>query len=291
MFSRSEIKEILLAAGLTLNKRRGQVFIINRRVLVEMAEAGLEGWGKEAAVFEFGGGLGNLTRALAERAGFVFSVEIDAGLHRQAARLLRDLKNVSLVCADGIRDGRLRDDLLQVFLQKAKERKAEHFLFASNMPYSVSGAVLVSLPMLPPEFSRAVVMCQREVAERVEARPGSKDFGPLSVLLQRCFQIRRIINVPREAFYPKPEVSSAVMRLDRKPHPDPSELEKIFDKLNRFFAMRRKTLYQNLRKSVGLSAQQAEDLLDKFGIEHKMRAEEVEAERLWALAEELLESS
>ena len=284
MLSRTQIKEILLAAGLTLNKRKGQVFITNRRVVVEMAQAAVEGF-QDAAVFEFGTGLGNLTHALAERAKLVFSIEIDAGLHRQAARLLRQFKNVTLLCADGLKAGRIRQDLLHHFLQKAKENRAVHLVFASNMPYSISGALLVSLPFLPPEFERVVVMCQREVADRIEAEPGSKDFGPLSVLLQRCYTHQRILNVPREAFYPKPEVASAVLRLDRKPHPEPTELEALFEMLNRFFGMRRKTLLQNLRKGLGLSLKEAERLLDKHGISCKMRPEEVEAEKLWALAE------
>ncbi|RKY12357.1 MAG: ribosomal RNA small subunit methyltransferase A [Planctomycetota bacterium] len=288
MLSRREIKEILLAAGIVLKKHRGQVFITNRRVLTEMAEGGLEGWGREAAVYEFGTGLGNLTRALAQRAGFVFSVEVDPQLHRQALRLLRDLENVTLVCADGIENGRLRSDLLQRFLSAAKQKSLTHFLFASNMPYNVSGVVLVSLAMLPSEFTRCILMCQREVADRVEAAPKSKDFGPISVLLQHCYSIKRLFNVARDCFYPKPEVASAVLRFDRKRCLPSSKLERIFDIINGFFGMRRKTLRHNLRRGMGLGAEEVDALLQRFGIAKGTRAEEVESEKLWALAEELL---
>lgn len=287
MLTRSEIKEILLAAGLRPKKRWGQVFITNRRVLVEMAEAGLSDWGEEAGVFEFGGGLGNLTRALAERAGFVLSVEVDPGLHSQASRLLRDLNNVLLVCEDGIRNGRIREDLLKIFLETAKRRGAKHYLFASNIPYAVSGVLLVSLAMLPEDFSRAVIMCQKEVADRVEAAAGSKNFSPLSVLLQRCYRIRRLFNVPPNAFYPKPDVTSAVLRLDRKSYLPPSKLERIFGILNTLFAMRRKTLYQNLRKGFGLAVEDVERILSRYGLHRRLRSEEVEAEVLWEIAEGL----
>jgi len=289
MLSRKEIKEILLAAGVVLKKHRGQVFITNRRVLTEMVEGGLEGWGRQTAVYEFGTGLGNLTEALAQRAGFVFSVEIDPRLHRQAVRLLRNLKNVTLVCADGIRNGRLRSDLLQRFLSAAKEKSLTRFLFASNMPYNVSGVVLVSLAMLPSEFTRCILMCQREVADRVEATPKSKDFGPISVLLQRCYSIRRLFNVGRDCFYPRPEVASAVLRFDRKGYLPSSKLEAIFGIISGFFRMRRKTLRHNLRRGMGLGAEEVDALLERFAIVKEARAEEVEAEKLWALAEELLQ--
>jgi len=289
VLTRREMKEILLASGLRLSRRKGQVFVTSRKVLTAAARAALDGVEREAAVFEFGAGLGNLTRALAERAGWVFSVEIDAGLLRQASRLLSDLSNVSLVGRDGLSGGRIDPELLEEFVECADERGLRRLVFAGNIPYAASGAILLSLPALPARFERCVVMAQAEVARRIQARPGSREYGLLAAVVQRSFDVRRLMRVGPEAFHPTPEVSSALLLLRRTRVVEPAEHRRQVNVLEGVFSMRRKTLRSVLRGRFGLTTKEAEEMLESVGVGVDRRAGQLEEDQIWRLVDMLAE--
>jgi len=282
VLSKAELKQILAALGRKPNKNLGQVFISSRGVVERIAEEAVF-WQKNCAVFELGGGLGNLTEALARNAEWVFSVEIDEKFAQNTQKRLAALKNVTIVCADGIERGRIKPSLIQTFLNGMMERGIRTAVFCSNMPYCISGAVLMSLPILPPPFVRATIMTQREVYERITASYGSKNYGLLSLILQRYFKVVKVLDVSRENFYPKPEVDSTIIGLKRNEvTADVSEYERELKIIEKIFSMRRKTLRQVLLKKFNLEDSQLSDIMKAVSGEN-LRAEQLPPDVIWML--------
>ncbi|MCX7703636.1 MAG: 16S rRNA (adenine(1518)-N(6)/adenine(1519)-N(6))-dimethyltransferase RsmA [Planctomycetota bacterium] len=283
MLTKTELKQILTALGRNPNKKLGQVFLTSRNIVSRIAEAAVF-YQKDCAVFELGGGLGNLTEALSHHAAWVFSVEIDKKLAENTKMRLANLENVTVICADAIEHGRIRTDLLKQFLQGVHKRHLSSAVFCSNIPYCISGAVLLSLPLLPHPFSFATLMTQKEVFERISASPGSKNFGLLSILLQRFFKIKKLFDVPRRNFYPIPEVDSTVVRLEFiRRVANHQEYEQEISILERIFRFRRKTLLRSLELGFALEHSKASHIIESVGDVGAMRAEQLPAESFWTL--------
>jgi 16S rRNA (adenine1518-N6/adenine1519-N6)-dimethyltransferase len=223
-------------------KKLGQHFLVDRRVLDRIGDyASLS---EEDRVLEIGPGTGNLTRVLSERAGTVFAIEVDPAL---ASSLEGRFSNVSV----------LRGDALKVPLP-------DYNKIVSNLPYQISSKITFRLLERP--FDLAVLMYQREFAERMVARPGTKEFGRLTLNVALRAEAEILEFVPRGAFRPMPAVESAIVRLRPRESRIPVD-ERVFDDLTRtLFSMRRKKVKRSLaamRISPAVLSRIDPDLLEK----------------------------
>ncbi len=199
MGARRDARDALAAAHLRPRKRLGQHFLCDPGVVRRIVDAAAPRG--DATVLEIGPGLGALTDALAARAGRLVLVEIDRGLADRLEARYADAPHVQVV----------RGDVLELPLDALVD--AREATVVGNLPYNVTTPILFRLLDLRARFPRAVVMVQREVAERLAARPGGKAWGVLPALLQTFAEIRVLFRVARGAFLPPPKVESAVVEI------------------------------------------------------------------------------
>ena len=228
-----EIRDVLDDAGVLPSKQLGQNFLIDpnmARWIVAQLDATAED-----AVVEVGPGTGSLSVHLAGRVRRLILIEFDARLAEALRERFREVPGVEVHHADGAKfDGRT--------LFKHRPLK-----FLGNLPYSSGGAILKNLLSRPQPFERAVIMLQKEVIDRMAARPGTKDYGVLSLRTQVNWLVEPLRNVPPEAFFPRPKIDSCVAVLRPRTDDLPAFDARLFDELiRRGFAQRRKQLKNQL---------------------------------------------
>lgn len=259
-------------------RRFGQNFLVSKAAIARIVGA-LDPRPGESVV-EIGPGRGALTAALLERVPFVTAIEIDRDLVESLrARFPDDRLRV------------LEADVLDVWgevhdLGPATPAFHPPFVVAGNLPYNISKPLAMKLIAARAAVRRAVLMFQREVADRLTAAPGSSAYGPLSVLAGRAFAIERLFTLPPGAFRPAPAVTSAVTRWIPLPAAalPPSIEPALKAVLRAAFAHRRQTILRNLRSVLPGGEDQARALLRDTGIDAGLRAEAVIPEAFMALA-------
>jgi 16S rRNA (adenine1518-N6/adenine1519-N6)-dimethyltransferase len=277
--SAAEVRSLLARHGLRAQRSRGQNFLVDESLAARLvALAGVE---PGDAVLEIGTGLGVLTRALAARAARVTTLEVDAGIVRllRAEALLP--AHVELVHADA-----MRCELAGLVAALGPRVRV-----VANLPYSISAPALRRLLDLRTRLADWSVMLQREVAARLLAAPGSRDYGSLGVLHRLAVRVERCLELPPSAFFPEPRVRSTFLRMTPLAVPvlGPGELEAVEALLRRAFGKRRKTLRGALREAAAPEA--LERALAAAGVDPGLRAEAVAPERLLALARALREAA
>ncbi|MGE0707830.1 MAG: 16S rRNA (adenine(1518)-N(6)/adenine(1519)-N(6))-dimethyltransferase RsmA [Planctomycetota bacterium] len=213
--NRAELRRHLEEAGIRLRKAAGQNFLVEDDLAAAIARDG--GAGPADVVLEVGTGAGILTRHLAGEAGHVLSVELDERVHALAGRLLADLPNVTLLRADAL-EGKAA--LNPVVLSALAERLGggKRLRVVANLPYNVATPLVVLLLAAELPLDAVVVMVQLEAAQRFAARPGEEGFGAVSLLCAALSErVELVRRVPPEVFFPRPSVSSAVVRLVPRP--------------------------------------------------------------------------
>jgi len=276
----ARVRELLERHGLALQRERGQNFLVDDSLAERLAR--LSGAEAGDAVIEVGTGLGILTRALASRAAHVVTVEIDAGVVRalRAESLLPP--NTRLIHADAT-----ALDWPTLVAEAREGAGSGHVRVVANLPYSVATPLLRIWLGLRSQLADWSVMVQREMAARIAAAPGSRDYGSLAVLHHLCVRVRRETDVNPRAFFPAPRVTSSFLRIT--PREDcplaAGELEAVERVVRAGFGTRRKTLRNALR--AGGIGDRAEPALVAVGIDPGARAETVPPERWLALAREL----
>lgn len=273
------VAEVLRSHGLRPNRRLGQHFLVDRRALASIVSAAELAPGD--GVLEIGAGLGTLTLALAARAGRVVSVEIARELAPALAETLRDAGNVRLVLGDA-----LRLDLGRLL---AEEGSVPRWKAVANLPYYVTAPLLARLLALPLELM--VLTVQKEVAERLAASPGGKEYGALTLFVRYRAEAEVVLTVPPRAFFPPPQVESAVVRLCRRPAPPvASPPEALFAVVRAAFAHRRKTLANALAGALDPPADRArvEEALAAAGIPAARRPETLSLEEYASVADALV---
>lgn len=236
--------------------------------------------GPDDCVLEIGAGLGALTLPLAERAGAVVAIERDTALAAALARLARGLDRVRVVAADALR---MPFPDLGVLARAASGGAGARCLVAGNLPYGITSPLLMWLAA-EPGWNRAVVMVQKEVADRLAAPPGSAAYGSLTVAVAARCRVRRLFDVSRRCFYPPPEVDSTVVTLEPLPERPDAVLSRALEAVLRAaFGQRRKTLRNALRTLTGDAASVAE-LLRRAGVDGELRAEALDVARFLELA-------
>ncbi len=262
-----DIRALLRHYGLEPRRELGQHFLVDVRALARIvAAAELTA---EDAVLEIGAGVGNLTRLLAEKAGRVVAVEIDRRFLPVLEAELADCPNVRLVVGD----------ILALDLSELMGEGP--YKVVANLPYAITSAVLRHLleARVPPW--RMVVTVQREVAERMVARTGRMSLLAVSVQLYGRPQL--LFRLRPGAFHPPPEVDSAVVRIDRHPHPpvEVMDVDRFFQVVRAGFSQPRKQLSNSLASGLGISSDEAADALRRAGIDPRTRAERLSLED-WA---------
>jgi 16S rRNA (adenine1518-N6/adenine1519-N6)-dimethyltransferase len=252
--------ELLRRHGLRPKKEWGQNFLGDEhllRALAALARAGPGEW-----IVELGAGLGHFTRALAATGAPVIAVERD----RELAPILREeLPNVEIVEADA-----------KSFDLRAVAARAGHrVVVCGNLPYHLSSPILFHLLDQRDAVRRAVLLLQREVADRIAAPPGGREYGLLSVLLQHVADAKLALSIPRHAFTPPPDVESAALVLEffEKPRAEVRDEARFRTLVKASFSQRRKTLRNSLRSLPG-----AREALEKAGIDPQRRAETLSVE-------------
>ncbi len=261
MGARREARDALAAAGLRPQRRFGQHFLCDPGVvrrIVETADVG-----PSSAVLEIGPGLGALTDTLAERAGRLYLVEIDRAL---AARLVdRHAERPHVTVLEG--------DVLELPLDALVAEP--DVTVVGNLPYNISTPILFRLLALRARFPRGVLMLQREVAVRLASRPGGKDWGVLSVMVQTYGEVRVAFGVGRRSFLPPPAVESSVVvvRWSAAPRVDVGDADTHRAVVRAAFGQRRKMLRNALADEAAARGRDVEAVLAAAGVDPRARAE------------------
>ena len=274
--SREVTHYILQTFGLKAKKRFGQNFLINEKVVQAIAQAAQIGPGD--LVLEIGPGIGTLTQALAETGAQVKSVEIDQSLLPVLAKTLEGYTNVEIIPGD----------VLKVDLGEITQH--EPFTVAANLPYYITTPIIFALLEQQLPLKRLVVMVQKEVAERMTAGPGTKDYGPLSLALQYYSEPRLALSVPARDFMPAPKVDSMVVVCEKREQPPVDADPKLFFQVVRAAFSQRRKMLSNCLKSLGVSSDQVKTLMERAGIDGKRRGESLSMEEFGKLTKAYAES-
>jgi 16S rRNA (adenine1518-N6/adenine1519-N6)-dimethyltransferase len=252
----------------------GQNFLVDSEAIERIAASFGDLAGR--TVVEIGPGRGAITAALAARAAYVLAVELDA----QLAAALR----VQFLLDASARVTVIHQDALQFDFAAASAAAGERLLIVGNLPYGITSSILLKLAASHAALDRAVLMVQREVADRVVAQPGSRDYGLLSVTAQLYGPAQRLFTLPPESFSPPPEVHSTVFRWRFDPRFEELGVEEAsFLRLVRqCFAQKRKTLGNNLR-AAGVAPAAVAAALAEASIDPQARAEALPIESFAAL--------
>lgn len=269
------ILEILKRNDFVMKKKFGQNFITDANLLGAIAsDAGIE---KGDVVVEIGAGAGTLTKALCQRAKKVIAFEIDASLKGVLESTLKGVDNVELIFSD----------ILKADREELRKRVGGDFKVVANLPYYITSPVLFYFLESDLPLRSVTVMVQKEVAERMVAKCDTPEYGVLSLSVQSRGKATVTRIVGKEMFYPRPSVDSAVVRIDIG---GGVFSEKLFKLFRCAFAMRRKTLANNLMSTYGLSRERAEAILTKAGLDLKVRGEALDLGQFVSLLE-IMENS
>lgn len=277
----SEIRRLLDAYGFRFSKSLGQNFLIDASVPERIADSVVAD--RECSVLEIGPGIGCLTAELSVRAGQVLSVELDRRLQPLLRETLSSAENTDVLFADI-----MKLDLRQL----ASERMTKPIkLVCANLPYNITSPVLTSL-IEADCFERICVMIQKEVAERICAGPGTKDYGAFGLFVQWYYAPELLFTVPPHCFMPQPKVTSAVIRLTRRTAP-PAEVrdEKLlFQVIRAAFNQRRKTLTNALSAAEPqLSKADCERILKLCDLDTNIRGEKLNLVDFARISNEIIE--
>ena len=263
--SPSEIKLLLERHGFRFSKALGQNFLIEPSVPRRIAEA--SGADENTLALEVGPGVGCLTSELARRAKKVVAIELDNALRGVLAETLGGLENVEIVWGDAA-----KLDLAALVRERAGALRP---VVCANLPYSVTTPLLAAF-IEAGCFERMTVMIQREVAQRLAAAPGTKDYGAFTVFVNWHCEVKRLFDVPPECFMPRPRVTSSVAALTPRAEPPCAVRDEalMFRCVRAAFSQRRKTLSNALSNGLG-GFERAEVLaaLDAAGIDPRSRGE------------------
>ncbi|MGN1183716.1 MAG: 16S rRNA (adenine(1518)-N(6)/adenine(1519)-N(6))-dimethyltransferase RsmA [Oliverpabstia sp.] len=241
----------------TFQKKFGQNFLIDTHVLDKIIRAA--NITKDDFVLEIGPGIGTMTQYLAEAAGEVCAVEIDKNLIPILQDTLKDYDNVTVI----------NNDILKVDIRKMADEKNQGrpIKVVANLPYYITTPIIMGLFENHVPVESITVMVQKEVADRMQVGPGTKDYGALSLAVQYYAEPYIVANVPPNCFMPRPKVGSAVIRLTRHSQPPVhvNNEKLMFQIIRASFNQRRKTLANSLKNYEGLS-------FDKEEIEHAIAA-------------------
>ena len=256
---------VLQKYGFHFQKKFGQNFLIDPHVLEKIIRAAEIT--KEDCVLEIGPGIGTMTQYLAENAGEVIAVEIDSNLIPILEDTLSEYSNVTVI----------NEDILKLDVARlAKEKNGgKPIKVVANLPYYITTPIIMGLFESHVPLESITIMVQKEVADRMQTGPGSKDYGALSLAVQYYAEPEIVANVPPNCFMPRPNVGSAVIRLTRheKPPVDVADEAFLFRIIRASFNQRRKTLVNGLSNGGVASKEAVSEALQEMGLPASVRGE------------------
>ncbi|MBT2583830.1 16S rRNA (adenine(1518)-N(6)/adenine(1519)-N(6))-dimethyltransferase RsmA [Planococcus sp. ISL-109] len=276
-------QEIMAKHGLTFKKSLGQNFLIDPNILRKIvAQAGLT---KQSAAIEIGPGIGALTEHLARDAGKVLAFEIDQRLLPVLADTLSPYDNVKVI----------HSDILKADVEQAIREELAGFddiMVVANLPYYVTTPIILKLLLEKLPIRGLVVMLQKEVAERITAKPGTKAYGSLSIAIQYYTQAEFAMTVPKSVFMPQPNVDSAVIRMIKRTEPEVTVIDEdfFFTVTRGSFVQRRKTILNNLQSALPDGKAKKEQILqalEEATIDPTRRGETLSIKEFGLLADKL----
>lgn len=275
-------------AGIRPETRHGQNFLIDLNlidVLVDAADLS-----KNDVVLEVGTGMGSLTAKLAERAGHVVTVEIDHRMHSLAAEELENFDNITMLLQDALKSkNHLHPEVMDTVREQVNAAPGRRFKLAANLPYNVATPILSNVLTETPEPVSLTATIQKELADRMTASPGTKDYSALSIWMQAIADIKIVRLLPPQVFWPKPKVVSAIVHI--VPNADKrgriADLEFFHQFVRSIFLHRRKFLRSGVVHAMSdrLDKTAVDEVLDPFGFPSDVRAEQLDVETLIALAD------
>lgn len=275
-----ETRFIMKQNNITANKNLGQNFLINEDVvdsIVENAEIT-----KNDLVIEIGPGLGTLTSRLLEKAGKVICVELDRKMIAILEKRFKLYENLEL-----INDDILKINLNQLISQN-KINEIKHVKIVANLPYYITTPIIMKLLEERLDIESITVMIQKEVAQRLAAKPGTSDVGSITYTIWYYTEPKIVLEVPKESFIPAPEVTSSVIKLDilKQPRIEVKDEKKFFKIIKVAFMQKRKTLINALvNGKVFQNKEDAKKCLDELKIDEKIRGEKLTLEQYKNIAE------
>lgn len=273
--------EVLQKYRFNFQKKFGQNFLIDTHVLDKIIDA--SGVTEEDFVLEIGPGIGTMTQYLCERAREVVAVEIDKNLIPILSDTLKNYSNVTVI----------NEDILKLDICKLAEEKnqGKPIKVVANLPYYITTPIIMGLFESHVPIDSITIMVQKEVAERMQEGPGSKEYGALSLAVQYYAKPEIVANVPPNCFMPRPNVGSAVIRLTRHEKP-PVEVEDeklMFRIIRASFNQRRKTLANGLNNSpeIHLPKEVIQESIVSLGVPENIRGEALSLEQFAKLSNEI----
>lgn len=274
IYSPNKMKELLECHGFNFKKNFGQNFIIDENIITNiMTKSGVS---KDTLVLEIGPGAGSLTYKLCDFAGNVLCYEIDTKLKPILDETLKEKENVKIIFEDF-----LKSDVLS----ELKNYDYQELYVVANLPYYITTPIIVKLIEDHIPVDKIVVMVQKEVGDRFKAVPGTKDYGSLTVFLDYYFDIKKLMDISKNVFLPKPNVDSIIVEFKRKDRVVQAKNEELFFKLVRdSFKQKRKTLRNNLK---GYPLEPLEKVLNRYGLDLSVRAEALTLEQFIEMSNSL----
>lgn len=277
LYDMQTMKKLLGRHGFTFSKALGQNFLIDPQICPEMAR--LAGCDRDTLAVEIGPGTGVLTRELCRTAGKVVAVELDKRLIPVLGETMAEYGNLEVIQGDA-----MALPLQEIIDEKGKGLTSVRI--CANLPYYITSPLIMRLLEQRLQVDSITVMVQKEAAQRLCARVGTRDSGAVTVAVDYYAQSELLFEVPRESFYPAPKVDSAVIQLTvRKEPPVPVADEKrFFAMVKAAFAQRRKTAANAISAGLGIEKGMVHSALEAIGVSATIRAEQLTMSQLSVLA-------
>lgn len=271
------LKSLLDKEGFSFKKSLGQNFLIDPTVCPKMAESSAN---KNTGVLEIGPGVGVLTRELSQVAKRVVAIELDERLKKILPKTLGDLGNVEVIFGDA-----MKLDLQQIIKEKFSD--CESVSVCANLPYYITSPIIMMLLESRLPITNITVMVQKEAAQRLCAKVGSRESGAVTVAVNYYADAEILFTVDRDCFMPPPNVDSAVIRLNIRTEPPikVTDEKKFFNLVKSAFAQRRKTLVNTVSNTTGVSKDALRKALYQLNIKETVRGEELTMEQLAGISE------
>lgn len=263
-YSPKKMNELLGENNFSLKKKFGQNFIIDENLIDSIVNKSMID--KDTLVLEIGPGAGSLTYKVAQKAGFVLCYEVDTTLKPVLEENLKGLDNVKIIFEDF-----LKADVLEE-LEKYDFKK---IYVVANLPYYITTPILIKIIEDKLNVDKIVVMVQKEVGDRFRATPGTRDYSSLSVYLNYYFNVKKMLDVSRNVFIPKPNVDSIVVEFNKKELVKLKNEELFFKLVRDSFKQKRKNLKNNLKD---YDLDKILEVLKKYGYDLSVRAEQLSIE-------------
>lgn len=279
LYSPKVMKDILEKNGFKFSKRLGQNFLIDGNIISKIVEtAGVD---EKSGVIEIGPGFGTLTQGLCKKAKKVVAIEIDKSL-KQVHKETLNYDNIKIIY----------EDFMKIDVDKLIEEEFEGLdvKIVANLPYYITTPIIMKILEEKYKISKIVVMVQKEVAQRLNAQPGTKEYGAITLAVQYRADTNVSMIVPNTVFMPRPKVDSAVISLDvlKEPRIVVEDEKILFKVIKGSFGQRRKTLLNGLSNNLHLPKELVKEVLDKVNISPSIRGETLTLKEFGNISNEMI---